>query len=94
MNNIEANASLLFDSYLKMKKIGVEKSYLVDYKNLTILNLVKIMFKFKEQALFKNLIGYFLNIAGVYMESNEFIDCKFKFILFIYILLSSLIVNI
>jgi len=74
MNNIESNSSLLFDSHLKIKP--GDNSYLVDYKNLTLLNLVKIVFKFKEQAVFKNLIGYFLSIAGVYIDSNDSTECK------------------
>lgn len=70
MNDSESNHDLLFDSHLKIKTS--DKSYLIDYKNMTILNLVKIVFKFKEQTLFKNLVGYFLNLAGVFIQnSNE-----------------------
>ncbi len=81
MNNIEFNSNLLFDSHLRIK--SGDNSYLVDYKNLTLLNLVKIVFKFKEQALFKNLIGYFLKIFGVYLENIDSTECKLSSFLII-----------
>lgn len=76
MNDSDSNGDLLFDSHLKIKTS--DKSYLIDYKNMTILNLVKIVFKFKEQTLFKNLVGYFLNLAGVFIQNDQQNDGKFK----------------
>ena len=72
VNDSEFNTDLLFDSKIRAS----DTSYLIDYKNLTILNLVKIVFKFKEQTLFKNLIGYFLKLTGIYLGSEYEIDCK------------------
>lgn len=74
VNDSESNADLLFDS--KIKVASSEAEYLVDYKNLTMLNLVKIVFKFKEQALFKNLIGYFLKLTGIYLDSEYETECR------------------
>lgn len=52
-------------------KVIQGNSYLMNYKNLNVLNLVKIMFKFRDQSSFKLLIGYYLKLIGVYLEENE-----------------------
>jgi len=52
-------------------KIINNETYLIDYKNLNILNLIKIMFKFRDESSFKLLTGYYLNLIGVYLKSDE-----------------------
>lgn len=52
-------------------KIINNETYLIDYKNLNILNLIKIMFKFRDESSFKLLTGYYLNLIGVYLQANN-----------------------
>jgi len=64
-------SSVLEDSADSQLKIIPGKSYLINYKNLNVLNLIKIMFKFRDQSSFKLLIGYYLKIIGVYLEESQ-----------------------
>ena len=72
--DLNEDANLLFDSDLKVSTD--QASYLIDYKNLTILNLVKIVFKFKQPNAYKCLIGHFLNLAGVCLNADSSSSCE------------------
>ena len=67
------DSSVLDDSAdsQQLKVISTGNSYLINYKNLNVLNLIKIMFKFRDQSSFKLLIGYYLKIIGVYLEESQ-----------------------
>jgi hypothetical protein len=74
VTNFEADEStngfFLFDSSLKIKSSN--SSYIIDYKNVNILNIVKIMFKFsKDSSSYKILIGYVLSLCDVYLNDDQ-----------------------
>ena len=71
ISHFDSNESDLIDLSLKVLASNQDKKYTIEYRNVHLFNLVRIVYKFRSETSFQNLVSYYLRLINVFLNESS-----------------------